>query len=93
MTDPVIAKGMEFLRRTSPGSGGKDDGHPGTVHVRMRSIHILSTERLQRRAAQLHHEVRTPEGLHAFDGPRRELIHRSLHLKCIEHELTLRGEA
>jgi ABC-type cobalamin/Fe3+-siderophores transport system ATPase subunit len=68
----------------------EDDGHSGDVSVKVKSIPHLPTARLERRAAVLHHMTQTPEGLHAFDDVRRELVHHSIRLLAITHELKLR---
>lgn len=93
MNDPVIVASRNFLARTEPGKGDEhpDDGVSGDVKVRIRSIPHVTTARLLRRRDVLCHTVFTVEGLHAFDDPRRALIHLGVHIQCINHELQLRG--
>lgn len=72
-----------------PGAAASDDGL--TVPVHMRSIPNLSTARLARALAHYHAEVHTVAGLHAFDGPRRQLVEQGIRVRALAGELRRRG--
>lgn len=92
MADPVIVQSRQSQQRTAPGNGATlpDCGTPGDKHIKIRSIPNVPTARLLRRAEYLHHQLANPEALHAFDMPRRTLIHYGVNLQAIRHELSLR---
>lgn len=93
MSDPVLHQWKAFMQRTEPGRGKDvpDDG--AGPAVKNKSIPNVSTPRLKRAEAHLNKMINTPEGLHAFDQPKRSLIHTGTKLMMIRHELRLRGEA
>lgn len=79
------------LENTTPGPGADLSDQGGTVR-RSKAIPNSPTAHLQRAQFAAHMEIHTPEGIHAFDGPRRNLVERGVKLKLINHELGLRGE-
>jgi hypothetical protein len=94
MSDPVIAAAFASMARSAPGNPlDVDDGHPGSMHVRIRSIPHLPTARLVRRVAHLNAILDSPDGMHAFDDGRRALVHLGVHRMAIVHELNMRGVA
>lgn len=59
--------------------------------VRTRSIPNVPDERLVDSLAQLHHTLHTPEGLRAFDSPRRTMVEMGVKARKIRRELGIRG--
>lgn len=59
--------------------------------VRSRSVPVVGTDRLLDDLRYLHDTYHTPEGLHAFNGPRRELVNNGRKIITIRHELRDRG--
>lgn len=59
--------------------------------VRTRSIPNVETDRLLTDASRLHDMLHTHAGLHAFDGPRRQLIDNGVKIAPIRAELAKRG--
>jgi hypothetical protein len=78
---------------TSPGRGmdAPDCGLPGATRLKTRSIPNVSTARLIRRVAVLHDMFHAPDGLHAFDGPRMNMIENGVKIVGIRNELRVRG--
>ena len=58
--------------------------------VRNKSIPNVDTERLLGDLAIIHQRYHTPEGLHEFNGPRRELVDMGMKCLKIQRELTER---
>jgi len=92
MGDPHISLALDLLTSSEPGPGMmmKDCGISGEVSIRLRSVKHVPTARLERRVQVLNQILFTQEGLHAFDGPRRQLIYYGMTLRVINHELNLR---
>ena len=60
--------------------------------VRTKSIGNVEVDRLQDSLAQIHAMVHTPEGLHAWDRPRRQLYNYGVKALAIRNELVRRGQ-
>lgn len=63
------------------------DASPLGRIVRTRSIPNVDDERLLGDLQRLHDMCHTPEGLHAFSGPRRELVNHGMKIIKIGREL------
>lgn len=59
--------------------------------VRTRSIPNVDDERLISDRARLHQAFHTQEGLHSFDGPRREMVDNGRKGRAVTAELVRRG--
>jgi hypothetical protein len=59
--------------------------------VRNRSIRNVDDARLQDSLQQIHSMVHTPEGLHAWDAPRRHLYNYGIKALAIRDELLRRN--
>lgn len=68
---------------------GNDTSPTGRI-VKNRSIPNVETERLLHDIGVLHQRFHTPEGLHAHQGPRRELVDNGVKCLKIQRELTAR---
>lgn len=58
--------------------------------VRTRSIPNVDNDRLLGDLQRIHDQFHTPEGLHAFSGPRREMVNMGMKCLKIQRELTAR---
>lgn len=88
----AISRALEQVQRTEPGRGVNANPEPDApATIKQKSIPNLPTERLERALAHIHQTIHTPEGLHAWDNPRRGLIEYGVKAKAIAHELRLRG--
>jgi len=64
----------------------------GSVKLKVRSVPNVPTLRLRLRQAYLHNMFHTTEGIHEFDGPRRQMIDNGMIIVAIRSELEKRGE-
>lgn len=76
--------------RPGPGARRDDCGTSGFVKIHLKSIPNVPTARLQRRLTVLHDRIHTRNGLHGFEGTRRQLIETGLAIRCIVGELLRR---
>ncbi len=88
---PISRQFTNYQLRTEPGSGiaANDDGES---KVKLKSIPNLATPRLERGLAALHESVHTPDGIRAWEQPRKFMVETSMRSRMIAHELRLRGE-
>lgn len=83
---------MDFRNRTTPGPGASMDDDGLGAPLKNKSVPNVSTGRLNRSLSFYHGTIHTPDGLHAFDGTKRNLVELGIKTRTIAHELKLRGQ-
>jgi len=79
------------VSQTNPGPGAVSYDVVSPDSFEAHRVREYPTSHLIAHHDRMHRTLFTPEGMHEFDGDKRDLINLGLARRAVQHELTLRG--